>query len=398
EAIIILLFAAGAAKIAFGFIGARAGRLPFWEAATVGVGLNLKGGTDVVVAIVGTELLLLSSDLYTTYAVVAILTVIACPPLMNWLAAKSLPGEQELRRLNREEARKLAYLADRERILLPLAPELLPSFPARLISAIATAKHAENELFDVTELTFEEDLSITRADTPDDLVQASSLLSHAADFEHVGLERVSSKGDDLFASIQTAAEGQHLLSIGAASVRADVVLSFGEPQDRILREIPTDVMLTVSADTDTSPIRRILVPVNGLGHSLAAADVAAYIGKGSDAEVVLLTVVAPRLGPLFWRERKHRDLLQAGYTITREAKARISRLDVRHSDQVVLASTPAEAIMAELQRQPYDLMVLGGVLRSSEKGISLGRTIEYLLHTATIPRVLLLSRAVETGV
>ncbi|HLI77096.1 MAG TPA: cation:proton antiporter, partial [Acidobacteriaceae bacterium] len=76
EAIIILLFAAGAAKIAFGFIGARAGRLPFWEAATVGVGLNLKGGTDVVVAIVGTELLLLSSDLYTTYAVVAILTVI----------------------------------------------------------------------------------------------------------------------------------------------------------------------------------------------------------------------------------------------------------------------------------------------------------------------------------
>ena len=395
ETILLLLVVAGLAKIAFGFLGARAGGLPVWEAATVGVGLNLKGGTDVVVAIVGTELLLLSSDLYTMYAVVAILTVIVSPPAIGWLAAKTPPGDAELKRLNREEARKLAYLADRERVLLPLAPELLPALPARLVAAIATAKHAENELFDVTELSFNDDLSITRADTPDDLVQASSLLSHAADFEHVGLERVSST-ETLFEALQTAAEGQHLLTIGASSVSSDVVLSFGAAQDRILREIPTDVLLTVSSQTDLPPLKRILVPVNGLGHSLAAADVAAYIGKGSDAEVVLLTVVAPRLGPMFWRERKHRDLLQAGYTITREAKARISRLDVRHSDHVVLASAPAEAIMAELAREPYDLLVLGGVMRSSERGISLGRTIEYLLHTVEIPRVLLVSRTVDT--
>ncbi len=396
EAIFVLLVVAGIAKMLFAFLGARAGKLPLWEAATVGVGLNLKGGTDVVVAIVGTELLLLSSDLYTTYAVVAILTVVACPPLMNWLSAKSRPGEVELKRLNREEARKLAYLADRERVLLPLAPELLPALPARLVAAIATAKHAENELFDVTELSLNQDLSITRADTPNDVVQASSLLSHAADFEHIGLERVTSDDADLFEALQTAAEGQHLVTIGADHVTADVALSFGPVQDRILRDLPTDVLLAVSAEADLPPVRRILVPINGLGHSLAAADVAAYIAKGSGAELVLMTVMAPRLGPLFWRERKHRDLLQAGYTITREAKARISRLDIRHTDQVVLASTPAEAILAELKRQPYDLLVLGGVMRSSERGISLGRTIEYLLHAAEIPRVLLLSRAVET--
>ncbi len=397
EAILALFAVAGAAKIVLGSLGARAGSLPLWEAATVGVGLNLKGGTDVVVAIVGTELMLLSSDLYTVYAVVAILTVIACPPLMNWLAAKTQPGEGELRRLNREEARKLAYLADRERVLLPLAPELLPALPARLIAAIATAKHAENELFDVTELSFTEDISITRAGTPDDVVQASSLLSHAADFEHVGLERISSSEPDLFTAIEAAAENQQLVALGASKVTAEVVLSFGDLQDRVLREIQADVLLTIAEKAETLPIRRILVPINGLQHSLSAADVAAYIGKGCDAEVVLFNVMAPRLGPLFWRERKHRDLLQAGYTITREATSRIARLDVRHSDQVVLASTPAEAVMAELERQPYDLMVLGGVLRSSERGISLGRTVEFLLHTVKIPRVLLISRSVEIG-
>ena len=245
-------------------------------------------------------------------------------------------------------------------------------------------------------MSFSEDLSITRADTPGGVVQASSLLSHAADFEHVGLQRVLSSSPDLFEGLQAAAEGQHLVTIGADHVKVDVALSFGPAQDKILRDIPTDVLLTVASPPDLPPIRRILVPINGLGHSLAAADVAAYIAKGSEAELVLMTVMAPRLGPLFWRERKHRDLLQAGYTITREAQSRISRLDIKHSEQVLLASTPAEAIMAELKRQPYDLLVLGGVMRSSERGISLGRTIEYLLHTAEIPRVLLLSRTVET--
>ncbi len=396
KAIFVLLVIAGLAKIVFGFLGALAGRLPVWEAATVGVGLNLKGGTDVVVAIVGTELMLFTSDLYTTYAVVAILTVVASPPMLNWLAGKSKPGEQELRRLNREEARKLAYLADRERVLLPLAPELLPALCARIVSAIATAKHAENELFDVTELSFGEDKSITRASTPDDVVQASSLLSHTSDYEHVALERISSGDGDLFAALQAASEGQQLLTIGAARVRGDIAVSFGELQDRIVREISTDILLTVSPESDLPAVRRILVPINGLAHSLAAADVAAYIAKGMDAEVVLFTVMAPRLGPLFWRERKHRDLLQAGYTITREAIARITRLDVRHAEQVVLAAVPAEAILAELNRQPYDMVVVGGVMRSSEQGISLGRTIEHLLHGARIPRVLLLSRTAET--
>lgn len=395
KGILVLLLVVGLAKIAFGFLGALAGRLPAWEAAMVGVGLNLKGGTDVVVAIIGTELLLLSSDLYTTYAVVAILTVVGSPSIMNWLAARTRPGEQELRRLNREEARKLAYLADRERILLPMVQELLPALSARIASSIAAAKHAESELLDLTELCYSADLSITRAGTPNAVVQASSLLSHAAEHESVGLHQISAVGDDVFLALKAAAEGQHLVMIGSAAVSGDVTVSFGALQDRVLREISADVLLTVFPDAELPPVRRILVPINGLAHSLSAADVAAYIAKGCGAEVVLLNVMAPRLGPLFWRERKRRDLLQAGYTITREAQARIARLEIRSSERVVLASSPAEAAIAEMNSQPYDLLVFGSVMRSSSYGVSLGSTVEHLLHAATIPRVLLVSRNAE---
>ena len=397
KGILILLILAGLAKILLGTLGALAGKLPPWEAVTVGVGLNLKGGTDVVIAIVGTELLLMSSDLYTAYAVVAILTVMISPPAIRWMAAKTRPGDAELKRLNREEARKLAYLADRERVLLPMVPELLPAHSAMLAAAIAAAKHAEGELFDLTELSFTQDTSLTRSATPDEIVQASSLLSHASDYAHVDLERISSDVGDIYAAVESASAGQHLLMLGATEVTGDITLSFGSVQDRLLRECTTDILLTVFPGATPPPIRRILVPINGLAHSLAAADVAGYIAKGSRAEIVLLTVMSPRLGPLFWRERKHRDLLQAGYATTREAKGRIARLEISLTEKVILAEDVAAATLAELKENSYDLLLLGSVMRSSERGISLGRTVEALLQAAEIPRTVLISRTTEVS-
>ena len=285
EAIVVLLVFAGLAKVLLGFAGALLGRLPAWEAATVGVGLNLKGGTDVVVAIVGTELLLLSSDLYTTYAVVAILTVIATPPLMNWLAGKTRPGEVELKRLNREEARKLAYLADRERVLVPLEPALMPALSARIVAAIATAKHLEGELFDVTEIALEsqtpQPATKTQAgSTPieinephESVVEASTALAQAATLDRVEVARIASSPEQVLETLETAAASQHLVAIGAARAFGEMSLSFGPMQDRILREVSTDVLLAVHPDADFPKPRRILVPVTGLTHSFDAADV-----------------------------------------------------------------------------------------------------------------------------
>ena len=98
--------------------------------------------------------------------------------------------------------------------------------------------------------------------------------------------------------------------------------------------------------------------------AFAAADVAAYIAKGTGAEITLLSVVAPRLGPLFWRERRHRDLLQDGYTITREAASRISRLGVKLTERVLLAADPSEAILGEIEKL--------GQARNLDTGVVLG--------------------------
>src|SRR5919202_660286 len=84
--LVLLLFVmASLVKVGFSALGAHLGGLRGWEAALVGTGLNLKGGTDVIVAIIGVESGLLSVRAYTMYAVVAMLTVLVSPTLLRVL-------------------------------------------------------------------------------------------------------------------------------------------------------------------------------------------------------------------------------------------------------------------------------------------------------------------------
>ncbi len=396
--ILLLLLAVGLLKVLFGFGAALAGRLPLWEAASVGVGLNLKGGSDVVVAIVGVELTLLSPDLYTMYAVVAILTVLITPPILGRLAARAQPGQAEVERLNHEEARRRAYFADMERVLVPMVPELRPDLAAALVEFIAQAKSQQREIFDITELSIASDLTLTRGNTDAELVEASHRLARAGEHPHVQLQHTLVKEATL-ADVLEAAADQQIVFAGAPPINADSpMLSFGPSHDRLLCEAGCDVLMAVH---DGAPMRtpgRILVPVNGLEHSLAAADLAAYLAKAMNAELVLFNVAQARLDMMFWKEGEHRDLLQAGYTVVREAQFRIARLGVRQTTRVQLGADPGYAILEELGKRRYGMVVLGATSRSSQGGLALGGTVEHVLRHAPIPRLLLLSRGTDSGV
>src|ERR671939_2084980 len=147
--VLLLFVVATLVKVGFSALGARLGGLRGWEATLVGTGLNLKGGTDVIVAIIGVESGLLSVRAYTMYAVVAMLTVLVSPTLLRVLAAKAPPGPQELARLNREEAKRRAYLPRVERLLVPVLPALLPHTVARVVEQIARAKQQEHEMCEI---------------------------------------------------------------------------------------------------------------------------------------------------------------------------------------------------------------------------------------------------------
>jgi Kef-type K+ transport system membrane component KefB/nucleotide-binding universal stress UspA family protein len=396
--IAVLLLGVGLLKVFFGVLGAKLGRLPLWEAASVGVGLNLKGGSDVVVAIVGVELTLLSPDLYTMYAVVAILTVLITPPILAKLAARAQPGQAEVERLNHEEARRRAYFADMERVLVPMVVELRPELAASLVESIALAKSLQREIFDITELATTSDTSLTRGNTVAELVEASHKIARASEHDYVELQHTLLEKDTIEAVLE-ATETQHIVFAGVTGIdEGSATLSFGAMHDALVRDAACDVLLAVHAGPALAAPKRILVPVNGLEHSLAAADVAAYIAKTSNAELVLFNVAHARLDMMFWKESEHRDLLQAGYTIVREAQFRIARLGVRQSTRVQLGADPAHIILEELKKRSYSMIVMGATGRTSDGVLALGSTVEHVLRHAAMPRVLLVSRGTDSGV
>ncbi|MBB2914526.1 Kef-type K+ transport system membrane component KefB [Streptosporangium becharense] len=85
-------------KFVGAYAGARASRLNRWEALALGAGLNARGVIEVVVAMVGLRLGILSVEVYTIVILVAIVTSLMAPPILRWAMARvEQTAEEELR-------------------------------------------------------------------------------------------------------------------------------------------------------------------------------------------------------------------------------------------------------------------------------------------------------------
>lgn len=408
--IALLFIVATAVKLLFGAIGARLGGMRPLEALLVGVGVDLKGGTDVIVAILGAELGLLSVRIYTLYAVVAILTVLAAPFAIDLLERRTPPSREELARLNDEEARRRAYLPHLERVLTLNLPELLPAAIAGLVEQLARAKQAEGEVFDITQLVMtgagqgagqgaesgRVPATAQAASAAHEAQQARERLSDAEDREVVELTSravATSSAEEMLRVALEATADHDLVALGARTPSAGGAFTLGALQDRIIDEAQADVLLLAAPagreSFASAEIRRILVAVNGFEYSLAAADVAAYLAKATGAELTLFTHERARLDSLFWRNGGHRRQLRVGYQRLRELSFRLGRLNVPLQQRVTLGDDPGKAIVQELRRVHYDLVALGAVDRSIDHRLDLGGPVETTLAEGQTPALLL---------
>ncbi len=170
-------------------------------------------------------------------------------------------------------------------------------------------------------------------------------------------------------------------------------LTFGQLQDELIHRAPSNVLVIIGhhEQWDCSLVRRILVPTNGLEHAMAAGDLAAALAKSCDAELVLLHVVEAELSQLYRWERERDQLREAAASVVDKLAVLARRLGIRVSERVVEGRSPGEAILAELERAPYELMVLGAVDRGTDDRPYLGRTIQTVLTEGDTPAVLLVS-------
>ncbi|MER6511564.1 cation:proton antiporter [Nonomuraea sp. NPDC001636] len=93
-----VLAVAIAGKFVGAYAGARLSRLNRWEALALGAGLNARGVIEVVVAMVGLRLGILSVEAYTLVVLVAIVTSLMTPPILRAAMARvEQTADEEIR-------------------------------------------------------------------------------------------------------------------------------------------------------------------------------------------------------------------------------------------------------------------------------------------------------------
>src|SRR6266536_3076857 len=122
------------------FVGGRLGGLTFRESLALGCGMNARGQTEVIIATIGLSLGMLSHSLFTLIVAMAVVTTTAMPPTLRWALGRLPLGEEERRRLEREESEAKGFVSNMERLLITIDESANGKFASRLAGLIAGSK------------------------------------------------------------------------------------------------------------------------------------------------------------------------------------------------------------------------------------------------------------------
>ncbi|MFE2179021.1 cation:proton antiporter [Streptomyces sp. NPDC059455] len=99
-----VLAVAVASKFLGAIVGSRVGRLGRWEALAIGAGINARGVVQVVIAVVGVRLGLITTAMYSIIVLIAVITPIMAPPILKAAMKRVERMEEEMKRERRGHA------------------------------------------------------------------------------------------------------------------------------------------------------------------------------------------------------------------------------------------------------------------------------------------------------
>jgi len=386
-----VIVVASAGKFAGALIGGRLGGLSTSESLALGTGLNARGSTEVIVASIGLALGALSNQLYTMIVAMAVITTMAMPPMLRWAMARVPLGEDETKRLEKEEASELEAVPKMERALVyvdggpngRLATRLAGLFAAhhQILTTVLQQPAAGSEgkeaaghdrLAEAAQATL--DRADGEASSPplrvDQLVQAKP--AHAED----ALEKEIAKGYDIaFVGIDrpisdTAHRFEEKLQHLVVTFDGPVAIAFNGAGAAGPADVPLD----------------ILVPTGGTQDARLAAEIALTLAKASNGTLTALHVFDPQEDTALLRGRARRQGMSVLVDVHRLGK----RSGVAVKGLTATNLQPEVEIRHALRGGRFDLVVLGTSLRQGETKF-LGPRSAALLRTIRTP-VLLIAR------
>ncbi|MBV8116702.1 MAG: cation:proton antiporter, partial [Candidatus Eremiobacteraeota bacterium] len=258
--------------------GGLAGRMPWREAALVGIGMNVRGSMEIVVAVLGLSLGILSPTMFSVVVLLSVTTILVVPVIMRAAFAAVPPNEQERERIEREEQDAGAYTPQVRRVLVPMLPRAPSEAGAEFARALARSKVNAEQPLEVVVLRVDADGAQPRAAQQKLIEETERAHTH----EPVEVEEHEAPHERPDEAILEAAErgGFQLIVVGAAPPKSNGSF-FGATIDRVLRDAPCDVLVLSSAVSfNVDAVRRIVVPFTGREAARAAGDLALALAAG----------------------------------------------------------------------------------------------------------------------
>ena len=399
-AMVILIATIG--KFAGAFVGGKIGGLGRAECLALACGMNARGSTEVIVASIGLSMGLLNENLYTVVVAMAIITTLAMPPMLRWALARLPMGDEEQARLEREEVDAKGFLPQVERLLLAVDDSPAGRFVSRLTGVVAGARgipttvlHLESDMpaADATRTRQSDTATASQMLQKDIEASADKAADQTEKSEVIRPDRVPVKtahaqqGDADRAVAKEAGKGYDLLLIGLDEmIGADS--GFHDNVSRIATGFVGPLAVVVTRgdhhDRPSTSGFKILLPVSGGPASTRAAEFAIAIARANQAKLTALYVKQGRAAS----DSSPRPARRGAARIRSVSALRAIDLDLgsveeeaflkdltalaeRHGTEmssIIRADLPPdEAILREVRRGGYNLVIMGVNRRPGER-------------------------------
>ena len=373
---LIVLGIAFAGKLIGCSAGGLIAKLKPREAFSVAIGMNARGGMEIIVALIGLSLGILTQQMYTIIIMVAIVTSVLAPPALKWSLSKVEFTRGEAERMEREK------LLSR----LPLSRE-----GAKLLVLSGGGPHADLAAHIAAGLASHHDASITvfRALTPN---APDSTAQFNEQFERIKSIAESSGANSILQRTGTAetvseaiqeetARGYDAIFAGASQLDGHAALS-GE----ILRELVANTQAPVVIVRDAGakvPLRRILCPTTGAAFSRLGAAVAMQYAMTFQGKLTTLYVRERSARNMATMIVPRRELPDEGEEFVDDLKRLGDELGVQVDPKIGTGRKAESVIVNAASNGNYDLLIMGVLFRSSEQRLYFGPKVREILGRAT---------------
>jgi Kef-type K+ transport system membrane component KefB/nucleotide-binding universal stress UspA family protein len=382
---VAVIAVASVGKFTGALIGGRLGGLTTLESLALATGLNARGSTEVIIASIGLAMGALSKELYTMIVAMAVVTTMAMPPMLRWMMKRVPLGEEEAKRLEKEEAELDQSLPKMERALVYVDDSPNGRLAARLAGLFAARQQVLATVIDANGQ--KEKANGKKKEKGAEEAPSSEHLAEAA---RAGAEQP--KAAEQLVTLRPApgesalqreiARGYDIAFVGLEHPFDPASRQFEHRLQELVDSFDGPVAIAVNGAGAAGPADvplDILLPTSGTPDARLATEIALALAHATKGTVGALHVFEPQEDTAVLRGRARRP----GISLLVDAHRLGKRSGVPVKGLTATNARPEREIRRALRGGRFDLVVLGTSLRQGETKFLGPRTSALLRGTRT---------------